>query len=99
MKRRMFAHADYKPCDHLHGIAPALDRPITGCPIPREILQSPPPARQRGGTNGDVDDARPIVCDKIPARAGDDFADKDAGTLHGHDKPTGSKQMIAGSSP
>ncbi|CAH2237320.1 jg15781 [Pararge aegeria aegeria] len=56
-------------CEHLHGIAPALDRPITGRPLPRELLQSHPPARQRGGTNGDIDDARPIGIDNIPARA------------------------------
>ncbi|CAH2218804.1 jg9125 [Pararge aegeria aegeria] len=73
-----FAHADYGPCEHLHRIAPALDRPITGRPLPRELLQSPPLARQRGGTNGDIDDSRPIGINNIPARADDDFADSDA---------------------
>ncbi|CAH2234847.1 jg13249 [Pararge aegeria aegeria] len=69
----MLAHADYGPCEHLHGIAPALDRPITGRSLPRELLQSPPPAQQRGGTNGDVDDTRPIGSKNNPARAGDDL--------------------------
>ncbi|CAH2229771.1 jg5793 [Pararge aegeria aegeria] len=72
------AHADYGPCEHLHGIALALDRPITGRPLPRELLQSPPPARQLGGTNGDIDDSRPIGINNIPARADNDFADSDA---------------------
>ncbi|CAH2230715.1 jg12017 [Pararge aegeria aegeria] len=69
---------NYGPCEHLHGIAPALDRPITGRPLPRELLQSPPPARQRGGTNGEIDDSRPIGINNIPARAHDDYADSDA---------------------
>ncbi|CAH2240647.1 jg14242 [Pararge aegeria aegeria] len=83
-------------CDHLHGIVPALDRPITGRPLPQEILQSPLPARQK---NDDVDDARSFGFDNIDTRAGDDFADSDAGTLHGRDKPTGPKPMMAGPSP
>ncbi|CAH2236014.1 jg7306 [Pararge aegeria aegeria] len=94
--RHMFAHADYGPCEHLHGIAPALDRPITGRLLPRELLQSAPPARQRVGTNGDIDDARPIGIDNIP---GGDFADSDAGSFYGHDKPTVSRPMMAGPSP
>ncbi|CAH2266283.1 jg17831 [Pararge aegeria aegeria] len=47
-------------------------------PLPRELLQSPLPARQRGGTNGDIDDSRPIGINNIPTRADDDFADSDA---------------------
>ncbi|CAH2241568.1 jg3904 [Pararge aegeria aegeria] len=57
------------------------------------------PARQRGGTNDDIDDARPIGIDNIPASADDEFADSDAGSFHGLDKPTGPKPMMAGPSP
>ncbi|CAH2230818.1 jg15279 [Pararge aegeria aegeria] len=57
--------------ENLYGPAPALDRPIKGRPPPRELFQSCPPARQRGDTNGDIDDARPIGFDNINAHAGD----------------------------